>query len=100
MDLESIEGIATGAGALIEAEFANSAQKVLKAYGSPQTPADVAADAFIRKELSRLYPTIPVISEESELPSLSERRGWKTFWLVDPLDGTKEYLAGLAEFTV
>ena len=69
----------------------------LKADKSPVTAADEAADAVIAQGLARLLPGIPVVSEESrERPAaLGE-----TFALVDPLDGTKEFVAGLGEYTV
>ena len=71
-----------------------------KADASPVTEADEAADALIVAGLIRGAPKIPIISEESvshdNLPDLSGGR----FWLVDPLDGTKEFIAGTDEFTV
>jgi 3'(2'), 5'-bisphosphate nucleotidase len=50
--------------------------------------------------LTALTPSIPVVSEESPLPSVAELRAWTEFWLVDPLDGTKEFLAANGEFTL
>ncbi len=70
-----------------------------KTDASPLTAADLAAHALIASELPRLL-SIPLISEEGELPPLAERAEWETFWLVDPLDGTKEFIAGNGEFTV
>jgi 3'(2'), 5'-bisphosphate nucleotidase len=69
----------------------------LKADKSPVTAADEAADAVIARGLTRLLPGIPVVSEESrDRPNeLGE-----TFVLVDPLDGTKEFVAGVGEYTV
>ena len=71
-----------------------------KADGSPVTEADRAADEMIRQELSRQFPAIPVISEESSAPEYSARRNWERFWLVDPLDGTREFVKGGGDFTV
>lgn len=71
-----------------------------KADGSPVTAADGAAHAAILEALSRWDPSIPVISEESVVPPYEERREWRRFWLVDPLDGTKEFVAANGEFTV
>lgn len=65
---------------------------------SPVTEADLAADALIR---SILEPSgIPIISEEAEPPSLEERKTWNRYWVVDPLDGTKEFIAGRKEYTI
>jgi 3'(2'), 5'-bisphosphate nucleotidase len=71
-----------------------------KADKSPLTEADLAANRSIVQALARLDPKTPVISEESELPPYEERKNWKRFWLVDPLDGTKEFLKKNGEFTV
>lgn len=70
-----------------------------KADGSPVTEADHAADRIIADGLARLIPDIPSLSEERvDLAGSSSHRG--SFFLIDPLDGTKEYTAGRAEFTV
>lgn len=71
----------------------------IKADGSPVTAADEAAEAAIRDGLARLVPTIPVISEEHaehERPTVQSPR----YFLVDPLDGTREFIAGRDEYTV
>lgn len=70
-----------------------------KPDASPVTTADYAANDIIVAALNKLNPKLPVLSEES-IPPSSERRGWESFWLVDPLDGTREYLKGNGEFTV
>jgi 3'(2'), 5'-bisphosphate nucleotidase len=70
----------------------------LKADRSPVTDADLAADRAIREGLARVSK-LPVLSEEVDVP-FEERRRWKEFWLVDPLDGTKDFLARNDEFTV
>jgi 3'(2'), 5'-bisphosphate nucleotidase len=67
---------------------------------SPLTAADLAAHDHIVAQLEALDPTIPIISEESALPDYAVRNQWNRFWLVDPLDGTKEFLNGSDEFTV
>jgi 3'(2'), 5'-bisphosphate nucleotidase len=66
---------------------------------SPLTAADLAAHRLIMRELPGLLD-VPVLSEEGVLPSFVERRTWGDYWLVDPLDGTKEFVAGNGEFTV
>jgi len=69
-----------------------------KSDGSPVTVADKQADAIIRKHLQSTG--LPVISEESKLLPYETRRHWSRLWLVDPLDGTKEFLKRNGEFTV
>lgn len=71
-----------------------------KADESPLTLADARSHDLIAKSLSVLTPEIPVISEESELPSWQERQRWTSFWLIDPLDGTKEFVSRNGEFSV
>lgn len=67
---------------------------------SPVTEADLAAHQLIAAELRRLTPGVPVLSEEAAEVDFETRSSWPRFWLVDPLDGTKEFLAGRDEFTV
>ena len=67
---------------------------------SPLTKADLASHEIIVEGLKRLFPDIPVLSEESTVPEYDERRAWSEYWLVDPLDGTKEFVNRNGEFTV
>ena len=67
---------------------------------SPLTLADMASHNIIVEQLKKKTPDIPVLSEESENVSYDVRKSWKTFWLVDPLDGTKEFINQNGEFTV
>jgi 3'(2'), 5'-bisphosphate nucleotidase len=71
-----------------------------KADASPVTAADMAAHHILNDGLLALAPDIPVLSEEAADIALSERGQWSRWWLVDPLDGTKEFIAGSEEFTV
>jgi len=67
---------------------------------SPLTKADLAANAIIVAGLKELTPDIPIITEEAGLPDFEERRQWNCYWLIDPLDGTKEFVNRNGEFTV
>ncbi|TLU64690.1 3'(2'),5'-bisphosphate nucleotidase CysQ [Thalassotalea litorea] len=67
---------------------------------SPVTSADIAANQVIMEQLQQLTPNIPVISEESELQTLSQRGDWQRYWLLDPIDGTGEFIAGSGDFAV
>lgn len=71
-----------------------------KADNSPLTEADQRANAIILEDLARLYPDVPVISEETKALPFEDRKDWDWFWLVDPLDGTKEFVKKNGEFTV
>ena len=72
----------------------------VKADKSPVTEADLAAHRVIAKDLKRITPDIPLLSEESADIPWAERRRWDSYWLVDPLDGTKEFISKNGEFTV
>jgi 3'(2'), 5'-bisphosphate nucleotidase len=67
---------------------------------SPVTLADEVAHTILLEGLRRIDPDTPVVSEEAEAASFDARRTWRRFWLVDPLDGTKEFIKRRAEFTV
>jgi len=67
---------------------------------TPVTDADVAADKFIVDALSRLTPDIPILSEESGEIAFDQRKHWQSYWLVDPLDGTREFIKRNGEFTI
>ena len=71
-----------------------------KSDASPVTEADHASHRLISQALQSLTPNIPILSEESTLEQLIGRRDWPVCWMIDPLDGTKEFLEGTGEFTV
>ena len=72
----------------------------LKKDNSPLTEADTAAHNFIEKHLKLITPEIPILSEESSIVSWDKRKQWEHYWLIDPLDGTKEFIKKNGEFTV
>ena len=80
--------------------FYGSADATVKADGSPVTAADQAAEDIILPRLRALTPDIPVVSEEEASKGLTPDVTGARFWLVDPLDGTKEFISGNGEFTV
>jgi 3'(2'), 5'-bisphosphate nucleotidase len=80
--------------------FYGSADATAKADGSPVTAADQAAEDIILPKLRALTPDIPVVSEEEASKGLTPDVTGSRFWLVDPLDGTKEFISGNGEFTV
>lgn len=71
-----------------------------KSDSSPVTEADHASHRLICQTLQRLTPAIPILSEESTLEQLIGRRDWPVCWMIDPLDGTKEFIEGTGEFTI
>jgi len=88
------------AGDAILSVYETDFEVIKKADQSPVTQADLAAHRIIAKGLKDLAPHTPLISEEADIPSYEERQGWKRFWIVDPLDGTKEFVKRNGEFTV
>jgi 3'(2'), 5'-bisphosphate nucleotidase len=72
----------------------------LKSDNSPLTRADKKSNLIITKALTEIFPRIPILSEEGKMTDFSIRKKWDRFWLVDPLDGTKEFLKRNGEFTV
>jgi len=71
-----------------------------KQDNTPLTTADLAADKIIRNSLKELTPEIPVLTEESDAIPYNTRKKWHRYWLVDPLDGTREFIKRNGEFTV
>jgi 3'(2'), 5'-bisphosphate nucleotidase len=71
-----------------------------KANETPLTLADTESHALLQTGLQALDASVPILSEESPAQDLVGRRSWNRFWLVDPLDGTKEFLGGTGEFTI
>jgi 3'(2'), 5'-bisphosphate nucleotidase len=92
--------IAKDAGSRIMGIYETDFQIETKADNSPLTTADKASHNIIVCELKKLTPDIPILSEESiEIP-YAERSKWDEYWLIDPLDGTREFIARNGEFTV
>ena len=88
------------AGEAILPFWRNGVEVSAKADDSPVTAADLAAHEVLVAGLRALDPDIHVLSEEDANIPLSERSQWQRWWLVDPLDGTKEFISGSDEFTV
>lgn len=99
-DLPAIIAIARRAGAEILDVYGQSFDVTNKADASPLTQADLRAHATITKALASLTPGLPVLSEEASDIPFEERQQWSRYWLVDPLDGTKEFVSRNGEFTV
>ncbi len=103
IDIERLKDIAISAGERILEIYQRtdfSAITESKADHSPLTLADKASHEYIVSHLAMIYPEIPIFSEEGRQIPYAERKDWNWFWLVDPLDGTKEFLKRNGEFTV
>lgn len=88
------------AGEVILPFWRSGVEVEVKSDDSPVTAADLAAHELLVAGLKALDPSIHILSEEDANIPLSERSQWQRWWLVDPLDGTKEFIAGSEEFTV
>ena len=91
--------IAIKAGKEILKYYTKDIHVIHKDDSSPLTKADLASNKIIMNALQQLDSTIPILSEES-LVEWKERKNWTKYWLVDPLDGTKEFIKQNGEFTV
>lgn len=102
IDLKKICEIAYRAGTAILALYKNniSPNIQIKSNKTPVTEADLLANEIIREGLLEVTPDIPIISEEAALIPFEIRNQWQQYWLVDPLDGTKEFIHRTDDFTV
>lgn len=98
--LRQLVDISRRAGAAILEWYDGDISVMTKDDDSPLTRADLASHAVISHALKHEWPDIPVLSEESADIPWQTRKQWKTYWLVDPLDGTKEFINRNGEFTV
>ncbi len=98
--IEKIINIAQQAGAAILEVYDTDFSVYKKSDRSPLTEADLAAHQVIVNSLLELTPEIPILSEESATIPYSLRSTWSRYWLIDPLDGTKEFVKRNGEFTV
>lgn len=98
--IEPIVALAEDAGRAILEVYSTDFEVQNKEDESPLTQADLASHRWIEAGLRSLTPDIPIISEESGLPDFEVRSQWERYWLIDPLDGTKEFVNRNGEFTV
>ncbi len=97
--INAVIDIARSAGQLILDIYEKKEyQAFTKSDETPVTSADIAAHKFIVEQLAELTPDIPVLSEEDADISLEKRSQWSRYWLVDPLDGTQEFIARSGDF--
>ena len=97
--LLNICNISIRAGKKILEYYQANNEIFIKEDDSPLTNADLSSNKIIIEELKKLDNTIPILSEEA-LVDWNERKEWDTYWLIDPLDGTKEFIKKNDEFTV
>jgi 3'(2'), 5'-bisphosphate nucleotidase len=99
--IDAVIDIARRAGAqILEVYGSVDVGHTAKADASPLTAADLRSHELIVTALAQLTPSIPVLSEEAADVAVADRSAWRSYWLVDPLDGTREFLNRNGEFTV
>lgn len=98
--LEDIKNIALKAGEAIIEIYEKDFHIEYKEDKSPLTEADTKSNKIICDALEKLYPNIPILSEENKLVEYETRKEWKYYWCIDPIDGTKEFIKKNGEFTV
>lgn len=100
IDVAGLLAATRKAGEAILEVYARDFEVEYKGDDSPLTEADKAGNAVLMEFLRGSYPEIPIISEENKAEDYEVRKEWQRFWLVDPLDGTKEFIKKNGEFTV
>lgn len=97
--IPELKKIARATGAIIyDIYHSGEFEKVIKSDHTPVTSADLAANEFLMEKISELTPDIPILSEESENITTEQRQAWPTYWLIDPLDGTQEFISRSGDF--
>jgi len=100
IDIQDIVTIAKDAGEIIMQVYKQDFKVEYKQDSSPLTLADKKANDIIEDGLNRLSVSFPILSEEGKETPYEDRKHWEYFWLIDPLDGTKEFIKKNGEFTV
>jgi len=100
INIEEIKNIALEAGKTVMKIYNKDFTIEYKDDKSPLTEADIKANKIIIKLLKELYPDVPILSEENKKVEYKERKNWKYYWCIDPIDGTKEFIKKNGEFTI
>jgi 3'(2'), 5'-bisphosphate nucleotidase len=100
INIDEVIQIARSAGQKALEIYKSSFDVEYKGDGSPVTNADLEVNKIITSSLEKLYPKIPILTEEGKEIPFETRKNWEVFWLVDPIDGTKEFVNKSGEFTV
>ena len=100
INIQDVVAIAKEAGGAIMQIYSQDFEVEYKQDNSPLTIADKKANDIIENNLNQLLVNLPILSEEGKEIPYEDRKHWEYFWLVDPLDGTKEFVKKNGEFTV
>ena len=97
---QSLIDLSTSTGEMIMSHYKNQLTVEVKTDATPLTIVDQQAHKLISKGLESLTPNIPILSEESEAISYEIRSKWDEYWLIDPLDGTRDFIEQTGEFCI
>lgn len=97
---QAVIEIAHQAGEHLRAFYAKSVNVQIKADQTPVTEADLFISQFVTQALQKLTPDVPILSEESCNIPFSERKAWQEYWIIDPLDGTQQFIDRTDQFSV
>lgn len=92
INLNELVNIARIAGQVIMEIYNKDFKVEYKEDSSPLTEADLKSNEIICNSLRKLYPNIPILSEENKLIEYEVRKSWEYYWCIDPIDGTKEFI--------
>lgn len=98
--MEQTKAIAFEAGEHLKAFYARSVAVKMKADRTPVTEADLFISQFLIEKLSALTPNVPILSEENCNIPLEERSNWREYWIIDPLDGTQQFIDRTDQFSI
>ena len=100
INIDEVKDIALEAGKVIMDIYTKDLNVEYKDDKSPLTEADLKSNDIICNSLKKLYPNIPILSEEESQVAYEIRKNWEYYWCIDPIDGTKEFIKKNDEFTV
>lgn len=100
IDIECIKAIAQEAGSAIMQVYEQEFSIAYKDDQSPLTEADILSNTIICEALQKYFPMVPIMSEENAQIAYEDRKAWESYWCIDPIDGTKEFIRKNGEFTV
>ncbi len=100
IDIKALEDIAKRASVEVMKIYNSDFEIEFKDDKSPLTLADTKSNEIICNSLQKLYPDIPILSEENSQIPYQIRKNWKRYWCIDPIDGTKEFIKKNGEFTI
>ena len=100
IQLSVFEILALAGEAIVEIYKSNNFKAQIKSDNTPVTLADKASSEILNRSLKKIFPEIPIIDEENSIPEFEKRKNWKRYFLLDPLDGTKEFINKNGEFCI